>query len=80
MAQGNYLPTLAESLSLCFHHTLEQLFSTHGLFSYSTYGGLVLRPLLTPHLPIHHPSHHRDNVTAPHGRPNLRSRLEFRHS
>jgi hypothetical protein len=29
---------------------------------------------------IYHPSHHRDNVTAPHGRPNLRSRLHFRHS
>jgi len=28
-----------------------------------------------PHLPIYHPSHHRDNVTAPHGRPNLSSRL-----
>ena len=29
---------------------------------------------------ISHPSHHRDKVTAPHGRPNLRSRLHFRHS
>ena len=29
---------------------------------------------------IYHPSHHRDNVTAPHGRPNLRGRLHFRHS
>jgi hypothetical protein len=28
----------------------------------------------------YHHSHHRDNVTAPHGRPNLRSRLHFRHS
>ena len=27
-----------------------------------------------------HPSHHRENITAPHGRPNLRSRLQFRHS
>jgi len=27
---------------------------------------------------VYHPSHHRDNVTAPHGRPNLRSRLHFR--
>jgi len=25
-------------------------------------------------------SHHRDNVTAPHGRPNLRSRLQFCHA
>jgi len=25
-------------------------------------------------------SHHRDNVTAPHGRPNLRSRLHFCHA
>ena len=41
---------------------------------------LVLRHLLAPHLPICHPSHHRDNVTAPHGRPNLRIRLHFRHS
>ena len=41
---------------------------------------LDLRPLLAPHLPIYHPSRHRDNVTAPHGRPNLRSRLHFPHS
>ena len=27
-----------------------------------------------------HHSHHRDNVTAPHGRPNLRSRLHFCHA
>ena len=37
-------------------------------------------PYITPHLPIYHPSHHRDNVTVPHVRPNLRSRLHFRHS
>ena len=29
-------------------------------------------------LPYHH-SHHRNNVTAPHGRPNLRSRLHCCH-
>ena len=29
---------------------------------------------------MYHPSHHRDNVSAPHGRPNLRSRLHFSHS
>ena len=28
-----------------------------------------LKTLLVPHLLIYHPSHHRDNVTAPHGRP-----------
>ena len=28
----------------------------------------------------YHHSHHRDNVTAPHGRPNLRSRLHFCHA
>ena len=31
------------------------------------------------HLSFHHHSH-RDNVTAPTGRPNLRSRLHFNHS
>jgi len=36
---------------------------------------------MTPqiHLSFHHHSH-RDNVTAPTGRPNLRSRLHFSHS
>jgi len=29
---------------------------------------------------LYHHSHHRDNVTAPHGRPNLRSRLHFCHA
>ena len=33
---------------------------------------LGLRPLLVFHLPAYHHSHHRDNVVAPHGRPNLR--------
>jgi len=28
----------------------------------------------------YHHSHHRDNVTAPHGRPNLRSRLHSCHA
>ena len=32
------------------------------------------------HLPAYHHSHHRDNVVAPHGRPNLRSRLHYRHN
>jgi hypothetical protein len=32
------------------------------------------------HLPIYHHSHHRDDVTAPHGRTKFRSRLDFRHS
>ena len=38
-------------------------------------------PPLAPqiHLSLHHHSH-RDNVTAPTGRPNLRSRLHFSHS
>jgi hypothetical protein len=41
---------------------------------------LDLRNLLASHFPVYHPSHHRDNVTAPHGLPNVRSRLHFRHS
>ena len=40
---------------------------------------LGLRPLLVFHLPTYH-SHHRDNVVAPCGRPNLRSRLHYRHN
>ena len=39
-----------------------------------------LKALLATHLPIYHPSHRRDNVTAPHGHPKLRSRLHFRRS
>ena len=41
---------------------------------------LGLRPLLVFHLPAYDHSHHRDNVVAPHGRPNLRSRLHYRHN
>jgi hypothetical protein len=41
-AQGNYLSTIAESLSLYFLHTLQQLFPTHGLFSYPMDGGSKL--------------------------------------
>jgi len=41
---------------------------------------LGLRPLLVFHLPAHHHSHHRDNVVAPHGRPNLKSLLRYRHN
>ena len=42
---------------------------------------LGLRPPLAPQILLssHHHSH-RDNVTAPTGRPNLRSRLHFSHS
>ena len=29
---------------------------------------------------LYHHSHHRDNVTAPHGRPNLRSKLHCCHA
>jgi len=36
-----------------------------------------LRPLLALHPPISPLTHHRDNVTAPHERPNLRSRLHY---
>ena len=32
------------------------------------------------HLPAYPHSHHRDNVVTPHGRPNLRSRLHYRHN
>ena len=40
---------------------------------------LGLRPLLALHPPLSPHTHHRDNVTAPHGRPNLRSRLHSCH-
>ena len=32
------------------------------------------------HPPLSPLTHHWDNVTAPHGRPNFRSRLHFRHA
>ena len=41
--------------------------------------GLRPPPASQIHLSFHHHSH-RDNVTAPTGRPNLRSRLHFGHS
>ena len=41
---------------------------------------LGLRPLLALHPPLSPLTHHRDNVTAPHGHPNLRSRLSFCHA
>jgi len=41
---------------------------------------LGLRLLLVFHLPAYHHSHYGDNVVAPHGRPNLRSRLHYRHN
>ena len=37
-------------------------------------------PLLALHPPLSPLTHHRDNVTAPHGRPNLRSRLHSCHA
>jgi hypothetical protein len=48
----------------------------HGLDSLQKLG---LRPLLVLHAHIYHHSHQRDNVTAPYGRPKLRSRLHFGH-
>jgi len=36
-------------------------------------------PLLALHPPLSPLTHHRDNVTAPHGRPNLRSRSHSCH-
>ena len=41
---------------------------------------LGLRALLALHPPIYHHSHHRYNVTAPHGRSSLRSRLHSCHA
>jgi hypothetical protein len=41
---------------------------------------LGLRPLLALHARIYHHSHHQGNVTAPYGRPYLRSRLHFGHN
>ena len=46
----------------------------HGL------GRLGLRPLLALHPPLSQLTHHRDNVTAPNRRPNLRSRLHSCHA
>jgi hypothetical protein len=51
--------------------------SDHGLGSLQNSG---LRPLLVLHAHTYHHSHHRGNVTAPYGRPNLRSRLHFGHN
>ena len=39
-----------------------------------------LRPLLALHPTLSPLTHHRDNVTAPHGRPNLRSQLHSCHA
>ena len=39
-----------------------------------------LRPILALHPPLSPLTHHRDNVTAPHRRPNLRSRLHSCHA
>ena len=41
---------------------------------------LGLSPLLALDPPLSPLTHHRDNVTAPHGRPNLRSRLHSCHA
>ena len=41
---------------------------------------LSLRPLLALRPPLSPLTHHRDNVTAPHGRPKLRSRLHSCHA
>jgi hypothetical protein len=49
----------------------------HGLSSLWILG---LKPLLVHHAHIYHHSHHRGNVTAPYGRPNLRCRLHFGHN
>ena len=38
------------------------------------------KALLALHLPLSPLTHHRDNVTASHGRPNLRSRLHSCHA
>jgi hypothetical protein len=53
--------------------------SDNGLGSLQNLG---LRPLLVlhAHILVYHHSHHRGNVTAPYGRPNLRSRLHFGHN
>jgi hypothetical protein len=51
--------------------------SDHGLGSQYN---LVLRSLLVLHAHTYHHSHHRGNVTAPYGRPNLRRQLHFGHN
>jgi hypothetical protein len=52
----------------------------HGGLGLGSLQTLGLRPLLSPQAHIYHHSHHWGNVTAPHGRPNLRSRLHFGHN
>ena len=47
---------------------------------YRSVGFKRLRPLLALHPPLSPLTHHRDNVTAPHGRPKLRSRLHSCHA
>jgi hypothetical protein len=39
-----------------------------------------LRPLLVLHTHTYHHSHRRGNKTAPYGRPNFKSRLNFGHN
>jgi len=55
--------------------------NAHGDHGLSSWYKLGLRPPLAPqiHFSFHHHSY-RENVTAPTGRPSLRSRLHFRHS
>ena len=45
-----------------------------------TIWSLGLRPVLALHPPLSPLTHHRDKVTVPHGRPNLRSRLHSCHA
>ena len=47
---------------------------------YESLGVKWLRSLLALHPPLSPLTRHRDNVTAPHGRPNLRSRSHFCHA
>jgi len=55
--------------------------SFHGDHGLGTWENLGLRPPLAPQIHLSFQLYsHRENVTAPTGRPNLRSRLYFSHS
>jgi hypothetical protein len=54
-------------------------FSPAGEEPHSLYN-LGLRPFRVLHAHTYHHSHHRGNVTAPYGRPNLGIRLHFGHN
>jgi hypothetical protein len=81
--QNFWLPTIRPRVRFTvlpweFSLAGEDRHSGHDLGSLQNLG---LKPLLRPHAHTYqHHSHHRGNVTAPYGRPNLRRRLHFGHN